>query len=349
MSETRSLAVAVPEDTIEQASDTNGLKRRHSEVSEQESKRRRTSPGKNSPTATEDTAHSEQRQQAEKDTSANIESTTKPATIENPPTARGPRRRAGVPDEKQRSKRLFGALLGNLNQPGGEKTSKRRAEIEQRRKAELQKQDDERIEDRQRRLEHLAIQRKKEQIRVDEENMHIRHQHLLHTANCLQTKAEPPLYYRPWDLLPDEEDRIDDQLKEARERVDRELAEFEEEKRRRLGDKRAEEAPGRAHSATPEVDAEKPPEAVDEQVQNGDTDQDLSNGSANDESVAKEAETSQLDSAAPAEAEESTEDIHSGKADEVEEGKVQGEEKKEEEVEEDGEHVVEGDEDTVVY
>ena len=43
-----------------------------------------------------------------------------------------------------------------------------------------------------------------------------------------------PQYYRPWDLLPDEEDRIDEQLKETQDRIDKEVAEFEEEKQKRL-------------------------------------------------------------------------------------------------------------------
>lgn len=73
-------------------------------------------------------------------------------------------------DEKQRSKRLFGALLGNLRQPG-DRNSKRRQEIESRRKAELQQQDNERLEDRQRRQEQLAEQRKITQVKVDEQNV----------------------------------------------------------------------------------------------------------------------------------------------------------------------------------
>ena len=74
--------------------------------------------------------------------------------------------------------------------------------------------------------------------------MHTRHTNLLHTANFLQTTADPKLvgqqshhireyfqlthvqYYRPWDLRADEEDRIDAQIKEAQARIDEELNEF---------------------------------------------------------------------------------------------------------------------------
>lgn len=129
---------------------------------------------------------------------------------EQPADSRGAHRKTGVADEKQRSRRLFGALLGNLNQPG-DRTSKRRQEIESRRKAELQRQDDDRVEDKQRRQERIAEHRRKEQVKVDEQNvseidarraiphadlhlqMRIRHSNMLNAANFLQTTSEPRL------------------------------------------------------------------------------------------------------------------------------------------------------------
>ena len=74
--------------------------------------------------------------------------------------------------------------------------------------------------------------------------MHVRHTQELRNAHFLQTKAEPRLvgewqfgvagrtradcvqYYRPWDLLPSEEDIIDDQVRDAEARVERERADF---------------------------------------------------------------------------------------------------------------------------
>jgi len=150
----------------------NGLKRRQSDASEQESKRQRTSPGKNSPTVTKTEAEAKIKQESpvrEEDTTTEAKaSDSKPEPDQHPP--KPSKRRSIVTDEKQRSKRLFGALLGNLNQPG-DRTSKRRQEIEARRKAELQKQDDERVEDKQRRLDQMAEHRRKVQRRVDEENV----------------------------------------------------------------------------------------------------------------------------------------------------------------------------------
>ena len=146
--------------TGEHKAHEHGMKRRHSEepTEEIESKRQRTSPGKNSPTATRDDA-----------ASANDSNGT-PAKEQKPVDGGDARRRSSKVDEKGRSKRLFGALLGNLRHPG-DRTTKRRQEIEERRKAELEKQDHERLEDRQRRKEQLAEQRKVTQVRVDEQNV----------------------------------------------------------------------------------------------------------------------------------------------------------------------------------
>ena len=80
-------------------------------------------------------------------------------------------KRGPIADEKQRSKRLFGALLGPLNQPGGDRTSKRRQEIEARRKAELQKQDEDMKEEKARSLEKRSDRRREVQRQVDEENV----------------------------------------------------------------------------------------------------------------------------------------------------------------------------------
>jgi hypothetical protein len=165
-------AVMIPESAIPTPLDTsneqNGLKRRQSEMSETETENKRQRTGKSPPTTSEEkpsdkTSDSTTRQDSPS-TTANGECTQQAAT------GREERRKSGVADEKQRSKRLFGALLGNLNQPR-DRTTKRRAEIEQRRKAELEKQDNERLEDKQRRLAKLAHQRKKEQVFVDEQNV----------------------------------------------------------------------------------------------------------------------------------------------------------------------------------
>ena len=164
-------AIVVPEEARDATPDTNGhgngLKRRQSEVSEheQESKRQRTSPGKSSPAApTTDAPREKQKQHPET------------ATTTKEPGGRDARKKKTAGDEKQRSKRLFGALLGNLNRPS-DRTTTKRAEIEQRRKAELKKQDDERLEDKQKRSEQLAKHRKREQIKIDEQDVSTGHKY----------------------------------------------------------------------------------------------------------------------------------------------------------------------------
>jgi len=172
----------------------NGLKRRQSEVEsgEQESKRQRISPGKSSPpTATvkieaeaedgvnreslgkQDTpAHEAKPTESIKPEPESDEPPEQPEIKEEKAEKEPPRRRSGVTDEKQRSKRLFGALLGNLNQPS-DRTSKRRQEIEARKQAELQRQDEERNVDKLRRTEALTEHRRKVQKKVDEEHVSI--------------------------------------------------------------------------------------------------------------------------------------------------------------------------------
>ena len=153
-------AVVVPDEAVpERSPPANSLKRRQSDIAEQEkeSKRQRVSPGKNSPTATRDDATSK--------------SPPTPSQHQAKPSDdRDVRRKSSAADEKQRSKRLFGALLGNLSQPR-DRTSKRRQEIESRRKAEVQRQDDERLEDKLRTQERLTEHRRKLQSKVDEENV----------------------------------------------------------------------------------------------------------------------------------------------------------------------------------
>lgn len=154
----------MPDIEDERPPSANGLKRRQTEEPTQETKRQRTSPGKSSPVAP---PPEEEDSIAQKNVTPSMN--IGPATL-SAPEPREALRKSVITDEKQRSKRLFGALLGNLAQPH-DRTSKRRQEIESRRKAELKRQDDERLEDKQKRLKQLAEQRKLAQRKVDEEHV----------------------------------------------------------------------------------------------------------------------------------------------------------------------------------
>lgn len=138
------------------------MKRRQSEDSEapeQESKRIRTDLTKTSPQPTETTPTSTE--------PARRDSTDKPTEPSNA------RRKSSAVNEKDRSRRLFGGLLGSLSQKGDSRTAKRRQEIESRKKAELQQQDDQNLEDKQKRLEELAEKRRRVKKRMDEETVSV--------------------------------------------------------------------------------------------------------------------------------------------------------------------------------
>jgi hypothetical protein len=124
----------------------NDLKRRQSEVSEQESKRLRTSPGKISSLPEQSPARDSPRDEASRRDSSD-------KTVEKQATRPGdaPRKSSKI-NEKDR-------------------TTKRRQEIESRRKAELQRQDDEHVEDKQRRLELLAEKRRRVKKEIEDETV----------------------------------------------------------------------------------------------------------------------------------------------------------------------------------
>ncbi|KXL49053.1 MAG: hypothetical protein FE78DRAFT_86557 [Acidomyces sp. 'richmondensis'] len=328
--------VAVASSLRECSSSANGIKRRQSEGAEQESKRQRVSPGKSSPAAD---AEEEQRPQ-ERGTPPDSKNSDSLDRV------REGKRKSIVIDEKKRTKRLFGALLGNLNQPS-DRALKRRLKIEERRKAELQRQDDERREDTQRRLEKLAEQRRRNQVKVDEENMHMRHQHLLNAANFLQTNTEPKLYYRPWDLRADEEDRIDLQIKEARATVERECAEF----RNTHDDHQMIDEPQDGGIAATKTICNE----IDEDLGNSDA-------SARDRQISVSKSPERVEQF-PSNPEDSVDDVrprnvpessvvvaNSGhKANSSGDQAASDPAGKHHDMDEDGDHVVEGDEDTVIY
>jgi len=156
----------------EQSTPTNGLKRRQSEVSEQENKRLRASPGKTSPDPETTRASARRDSNAPGEEGPRRESTDK-AAGEQAPQQGEARRKSSTVNEKDRSRRLFGGLLGSLSQKGDSRTAKRRQEIESRRKAELQRQDDEHLEDKQRRLEQLAEKRRRVKKELEAETVRI--------------------------------------------------------------------------------------------------------------------------------------------------------------------------------
>ena len=102
--------------------------------------------------------------------------------------------------------------------------------------------------------------------------MKVRHDNMLHLAHFLYTKSEPRLYYKPWEMSPEEGDRIDDQIAEARETIQRERDEFElreDEERRRERRATPDETTYRRTAASPGGKSHDPDPAASHEATNG--------------------------------------------------------------------------------
>ncbi|CZR61380.1 related to nuclear protein SDK3 [Phialocephala subalpina] len=136
------------------------------------------------------------------------------------------RRKSSVQEERKRGQRLFGGLLSTLSQSTPNGQQKRRLEIEKRQQERAKQQKEEDEVRRAEKLAKLKAIRKTEQVKFDEQSMQIRHSNTLAMANFLQTKAEPKLFYKPWQLLSQQEECIKNQIAEAEALIEREVTEF---------------------------------------------------------------------------------------------------------------------------
>ncbi|GAB7360288.1 hypothetical protein MBLNU230_g8046t1 [Neophaeotheca triangularis] len=214
----------------ETRSPPNGTKRKQSQTPEQENKRARTSPGpEDAPPQAEGDAPGQDR------TGSHDVALPSPARKESVLQHSStpfdlPKRVRKTVDPNERNKRLFGAAFGTIAGKSTDRQSKRRQELEARKKEEREKREAQEAEDRVQNYEKLKIHRRKEQIIVDEEVMKTRHCSMLHGANFLWTEAEPKLSYRPYELSPEQEEKIAQQIEEAQREIDKEVVEFESKK-----------------------------------------------------------------------------------------------------------------------
>lgn len=118
-------------------------------------------------------------------------------------------------EERNRGKRLFGALLGTLSQSSSPAAQKRRADIERKQQSKLKQQAADYDAKKREELDRLLARRRREQKKFDEQSMRIRHSNMLAVARFLHTDKEPRLYYKPWKLSPSQEERIRTQVDEA--------------------------------------------------------------------------------------------------------------------------------------
>lgn len=198
-------AVVVPESSEPVSPRENPQKRRQSSVSEAGIKRPRLSID-----------------------NTNNDSQDGPRHQDDSPTDRRPdRRRTGAVEERKRGQRLFGALLGTLSQSSSSAAQRRRADIDKKQQEKLKLQAQEFDQRKQQRLEELMVIRRREQKKFDEQTTRIRHSNMLAQAHFLQTKTEPKLFYKPWELRTEEEDVIKAQIEDAEAAIEKELADFE--------------------------------------------------------------------------------------------------------------------------
>ncbi|EER42094.1 pinin/SDK/memA domain-containing protein [Histoplasma capsulatum var. duboisii H88] len=203
-------AVALPE---QEESPDSSLKRRQSPADDNKNKRRRLSENNNQPESGENKPSS-------------LAATTS-KTINNATDQRESRRKNGAAEERKRGQRLFGALLGTLSQSSPTAAQKRRADIEKKQQAKLRMQEEEYNELTRRKQEDLLAMRRKQQRIYDAQSMRLRHSNQLAMAHFLKTTAEPVLYYKPWELRPEEEDRIKKQIEDCKMAIAREVEDFE--------------------------------------------------------------------------------------------------------------------------
>ncbi|KAL8728003.1 MAG: hypothetical protein Q9166_005674 [cf. Caloplaca sp. 2 TL-2023] len=231
-------AVIVPEVEEQSTQARDSGKRRNSSFSEQDSKR----PRLNSETNRDQTGSSH------------------PSAG---PARPSDRRKNGQLEERKRGQRLFGALLGTLSQSSSSTAQKRRTDIEKKQQAKLRLQAEEREEQRKQRLESLMIVRRKEQKKYDKQSMHIRHSNMLAQAHFLQTKAEPKLYYKPWELLPREDAKMKSQIEEVEEIIQREASNSDPEA---AEETTKSQAAAKSPVIESKLDPEQPPDAAKEMV-----------------------------------------------------------------------------------
>ncbi|KAF2225350.1 hypothetical protein BDZ85DRAFT_317913 [Elsinoe ampelina] len=172
----------------------------------------------------------------------------------SPPSPNHPRKRSRAAiDEKTRTRRLFGGLLGGptprsriaqdrktsltSNAPS-EETLARRASIEARKRSELAKRDEEMAGVQAEKLAELNRRRRKRQLLLEERDKEREWEGKISRVGFLRTKGPGGVYWRPWKLTEEQKEEIEEKRRRAEEHVDEERELWWEEKRRR--DKEAE-------------------------------------------------------------------------------------------------------------
>ena len=250
-----------------------------------------------------------------------------------PPSAMSPPRRKSSlftgAEEKKRGQRLFGGLLGTLSQTSSKPTHKRRDEIEKRQQDRLQRDVEEREEETKRKKEELDRVRRAEQKVWDHQSVKLRHRNMRAMAGFLRTRAEPRLYYKPWELRPEEEE----QIKKQKDEVDEQIRREQDQSNGRLP------TPTKEAEADQQVEEKPPAETADAAMQNG--------TESHEEEIKKEPEPVNRDvEEMPA---KNAEEPSEGSALQADEKSTAPAEDKTKDDDHGGDELVEGHEDQVIY
>ncbi|KAI1180365.1 pinin/SDK/memA/ protein conserved region-domain-containing protein [Nemania sp. FL0916] len=144
------------------------------------------------------------------------------------------RREMARQEEKKRGKRLLGGLMNTLSQAGAGVQHRKRQDIERRQQAKSTQQRAEEDRLRMQRLSKLDAVRKVEQLKFDEQVMKSKHIDMRAKARYLQSRAEPKIFYLPYELTRRQEDIIQEQVQQAESTIEKEIEEFKERKEMRL-------------------------------------------------------------------------------------------------------------------
>ncbi|KAG8628998.1 hypothetical protein KVT40_002863 [Elsinoe batatas] len=175
-------------------------------------------------------------------------STTHPIDDPSPSSRDHPRKRSRATiDEKTRTRRLFGGLLGGptprsrtapdrktsltSNAPS-EETLARRASIEARKRSELAKRDEEIAGVQAEKVAELNRRRRKRQILLEERDKQREWEGKISRAGFLKTKGSAGVYWRPWKLTEEQKEEIEENTRQVEDDVDQERESCKEEKRR---------------------------------------------------------------------------------------------------------------------
>lgn len=225
-----SSAVAIPEQDVDPT--TNGtspsLKRKLSQSLSTERKRPRVDTDTLNYDDSPKTLSPEAQVQPPKTSSSTTASPNARRRSSAIPPSNGPN---SAVEEKQRNKRLFGSLLGTLagktSSTTGSSAHRKRDEIEARQRERLKQQNEEQEAERRRKREEVVSKRRREQERWEKEGQKLRWESLRAQACSLKTKTQPSLFYKPWELRPEEEGMIRKQKQDVEQLIRRETGEID--------------------------------------------------------------------------------------------------------------------------